>query len=177
MSHCAVGVCSSPVHCTEIGRCFATPQPAAPGSLVLDPSEVKFLAARLRRLFAHFRVPVPNADDDASVIGNAGAGIGLLLGRSERPVLPSAQPEPLRTLCYHCHGTGCDKCGGVGLDPIGGTAGVKPHGDCPNIVGSPREGYSCRIGCGEQCEHPAGVAGGNGQTFQQADTDGSGSRP
>jgi len=33
----------------------------------------------------------------------------------------------------------------------------KPYGECPNIVGNPREGYSCRIGCGEQCEHPDGV--------------------
>lgn len=25
--HCAVGVCSSPVHCKEIGRCFSAPDP------------------------------------------------------------------------------------------------------------------------------------------------------
>lgn len=47
--------------------------------LTLDAIEVKFLAARLRRLFEHFGVPVPGTDDDARVIGNAGAGIGLLL--------------------------------------------------------------------------------------------------
>lgn len=26
MSHCTVGVCSSPVHCEEIGRCFSAPR-------------------------------------------------------------------------------------------------------------------------------------------------------
>ncbi len=25
-NHCAVGVCSSPVHCNEIGRCFSAPE-------------------------------------------------------------------------------------------------------------------------------------------------------
>jgi hypothetical protein len=45
------------------------------------------------------------------------------------------------------------------IDPDGveGT----PHGGCPNMVGNPREGYSCRIGCGERCEHPAGGRAGD----------------
>lgn len=30
--HCAVGVCSSPVHCKEIGRCFSAPASPAPAT-------------------------------------------------------------------------------------------------------------------------------------------------
>jgi hypothetical protein len=47
--------------------------------LTLDAAEVAFLAARLRHLFAHFEIPVPGSDDDARLIGNAGAAIGMLL--------------------------------------------------------------------------------------------------
>lgn len=49
--------------------------------VTLSASEVAFLAARLRRLFADFEIPVPGGDDDARLIGNAGAAIGLLLGK------------------------------------------------------------------------------------------------
>jgi hypothetical protein len=51
--------------------------------ITLDANDARFLAARLRRLFAHFGIPVPNADDDAHLIGNAGAAIGMLLTRRE----------------------------------------------------------------------------------------------
>jgi hypothetical protein len=54
--------------------------------LTLDHDEMHFLAARLRRLFEHFGIPVPNSNDDTSIIGNAGAGIGLLLGKANQPV-------------------------------------------------------------------------------------------
>jgi hypothetical protein len=51
--------------------------------ITLDATDARFLAARLRRLFAHFGIPVPNAEDDEHLIGNAGAAIGMLLTRRE----------------------------------------------------------------------------------------------
>jgi hypothetical protein len=48
-------------------------------SVTLEAADAAFLAARLRRLFAHFKVAVPDGGDDARLIGNAAAGIGLLL--------------------------------------------------------------------------------------------------
>jgi hypothetical protein len=47
---------------------------AAPaGALVFSQLDERFLAARLRRLFAHFKVAVPDGGDDARLIGNAAA--------------------------------------------------------------------------------------------------------
>lgn len=68
----------------------------AHAGLTLDANEVRFLAARLRRLFAHFGVPVPNEQDDGRLIGIAGAGIGLLLtGRTDGVlVTPTTSDEP-----------------------------------------------------------------------------------
>lgn len=57
--------------------------PASSTGLTLDANDTRFLAARLRRLFEHFGVPVPGADDNARLIGSAGAAIGLLLTRHE----------------------------------------------------------------------------------------------
>jgi hypothetical protein len=68
---------------------------AAPG-LQLDPAETAFLAARLRRLFQHFGIPVTGSDDDARLIGNAGAGIGLLLGR---PMFSAADVDEAARFC------------------------------------------------------------------------------
>jgi hypothetical protein len=49
-------------------------------SLTLSPLEVAFLAARLRRLFAHFGTTLPKfAENDARLIGIAGSAIGMLL--------------------------------------------------------------------------------------------------
>jgi hypothetical protein len=64
---------------------------AAPG-LTLDAGELRFFAARLRRLFQHFGTPVPGMEDDARLIGNAGAGIGLLLtGRTDGALVVDGQ--------------------------------------------------------------------------------------
>lgn len=54
-----------------------------PGSVVFDPAEVEYLAARLRRLFAHFEHPLPNKDD-AFIVAVAPALIGALLTELER---------------------------------------------------------------------------------------------
>jgi hypothetical protein len=49
-------------------------------SLILDANEVNFLAARLRRLFAHHGYALPDlARDDASLIRIAGSCIGTVL--------------------------------------------------------------------------------------------------
>ena len=40
MSHCFVGVCSSRVHCAEIGRCFSTPEPDPPTARMLTAREL-----------------------------------------------------------------------------------------------------------------------------------------
>lgn len=53
-------------------------------SATLEDVDVKFLAARLRRLFAFFNYPLPSfAADDARLIGIAGSAIGALLTRWE----------------------------------------------------------------------------------------------
>jgi hypothetical protein len=46
-------------------------------------SDSAFLATRLRRLFAHFGIPTPDAGDDARLIDCAGAAIGMILTRLE----------------------------------------------------------------------------------------------
>lgn len=52
--------------------------------LTLDANDARFLAARLRRLFAHFDYPLPDfAADDARLIGIAASAIGALLTRWE----------------------------------------------------------------------------------------------
>jgi hypothetical protein len=52
----------------------------ADGELTLDASEVQFLAARLRRLFNHFKYPLPEwAKDDKHLIGIAPTCIGAVL--------------------------------------------------------------------------------------------------
>lgn len=61
----------------------------AHAGLRLDANEVKFLAARLRRLFEHFGIPVPDAQDDHRLIGVAGAAIGMLLTNRTDGVSPS----------------------------------------------------------------------------------------
>lgn len=62
-----------------------------PVTLIAD--EAAFLAARLRRLFQHFSIPVPDGGDDGRLIGCAGAGIGLLLtGRTDGVALGD-QPQ------------------------------------------------------------------------------------
>jgi hypothetical protein len=54
----------------------------------VEAADLAFLAARLRRLFAHFNYPLPAfAADDARLIGIAGSVIGGLLTRWE-----TAQP-------------------------------------------------------------------------------------
>ena len=40
--HCAVGVCGSPEHCAEIGRCFSSP-PAAPQQEAIDAARYRWL--------------------------------------------------------------------------------------------------------------------------------------
>jgi hypothetical protein len=63
------------------------------GSVVLTPKDAAFLGARLRRLFAHFKVAVPDGGDDARLIGHAAAGIGLLLTVHAHGLLASCQQE------------------------------------------------------------------------------------
>ena len=64
-------------------------QPSEPEalSLTLSANDAKFLAARLRRLFAQFNFPLPDgARDDTRLIGLAGSAIGLMLTNAEQPV-------------------------------------------------------------------------------------------
>jgi hypothetical protein len=52
--------------------------------LTLDHDEMHFLAARLRRLFEHFGLPLPDArQNDTRLIGLAAPAIGILLTRWE----------------------------------------------------------------------------------------------
>jgi hypothetical protein len=63
-------------------------QAAPPVAQPVDAGDIAFLAARLRRLFAHFDYPLPAfAADDARLVGIAGSAIGGLLTRWE-----TAQP-------------------------------------------------------------------------------------
>lgn len=69
-------------------------------SATLEDVDVKFLAARLRRLFAFFNYPLPSfAADDARLIGNAAAGIGLLLTAQPAGVPVGDCTEPNRAAC------------------------------------------------------------------------------
>lgn len=52
----------------------------SPAALTMDADEVEFLAARLRRLFNHFKYPLPDwAKDDKHLIGIAPTCIGAVL--------------------------------------------------------------------------------------------------
>lgn len=53
--------------------------PSTEVKLVIDADEVRFLAARLRRLFQHFGQGVPEGASDTHLIGIAGSLIGSLL--------------------------------------------------------------------------------------------------
>jgi hypothetical protein len=69
---------------------------AAPG-LTLDASEVRFLAARLRRLFQRFNFPLPDgAQDDARLIGIAGSAIGLMLTNAAGVAIPEGGDDGSR---------------------------------------------------------------------------------
>jgi hypothetical protein len=75
----------------------AQPPAAEAASLTLSAQDAKFLAARLRRLFAQFNFPLPDgAKDDASLIEITGAAIGLMLTNTEQPVA-WVNGEELRT--------------------------------------------------------------------------------
>jgi hypothetical protein len=66
-------------------------------SLTLSAQDAKFLATRLRRLFAQFNFPLPDsAQDDARLIEITGAAIGLMLTNAEQPVA-WVNGEELRT--------------------------------------------------------------------------------
>ena len=65
--------------CIELGEKIAFRK-----GVSLDANETQYLAARLRRLFAHFGLSLPEGHkDDARLIGIAGAAIGMLLTRWE----------------------------------------------------------------------------------------------
>lgn len=62
----------------------ALQQQPEPVALSLSEHDMHFLACRLRRLFKHFKFPLPDfASKDASLIGIAGSVIGMLLTRWE----------------------------------------------------------------------------------------------
>ncbi len=60
-------------------------RPAAAPLMSLDTEEVRFLAARLRRLFAHFEYELPDTAerDDEFIIRVAGVCIGDLLRKEK----------------------------------------------------------------------------------------------
>lgn len=57
--------------------------PLEPGSVVFDPAEVEFMAARVRRLCAYFDYPTPN-QNDAFIVAVTPSLIGALLTKLER---------------------------------------------------------------------------------------------
>ena len=91
------------------------------GSVLLDASEARFLAARLRRLFHHFGPKTPSwaEEDDARLIGIAGACIGMLLTDREmtgnKDLLPYVRPQ---------------ECGASGAGHMDGPNGPKGEVQC-----------------------------------------------
>ncbi len=50
MSHCYVGVCSTPEHCKEIERCYSTPKPKLQKEFDAMRTELDSLRAIVREL-------------------------------------------------------------------------------------------------------------------------------
>lgn len=81
-----------------------------PAALALDEGEVEFLAARLRRLFNHFKYPLPNwAADDKHLIGIAPSCIGGVLANltaDQTEEQAEEQAARWRALCEYTFGEG-----------------------------------------------------------------------
>lgn len=94
-------------------------------AVTLDAQEAAFLAARLRRLFAHFQYELPEfakGDADASLIRIAGSCIGAVLAKA---------PCDMGPICI-----GCTPRKEDGSCPGAPDAGVKGMDKCETCGGS-----------------------------------------
>lgn len=82
MSHCAVGVCSSPVHCREIGRCFSASSMA--GQTTADDIKQETIALIRRAAAIGLVIRVEQVSEKPPAMGNYTTRISVFESHAAR---------------------------------------------------------------------------------------------